>query len=272
MLIASEYIGSVGVGVTGPQFFRAADDKVYVVKLQNNRLGPKVLVNEFIAAKLGEMMGLCFPPSDIIEINEQTFQKEQCPAAPEIRLGRHFASQYLEHTEYVGKNNLYKAVNSIEMAGVLLFDHMFHNADRANNKRNLLIRQENADYKIYAIDNSHLLRSGKWTLDSLHNLGAKIKIYYRYTFGLLLRDCLSPQDFLNYLEKIGDISNEMIEKIVEQIPAEWLPDKLERQGLVGYIKIRRDLSVEIWNLLCSYIPKTRGGGSWLLGRKIPCPS
>ena len=268
MLIAMEHIGSVGVGVTAPQFFRADDEKIYVVKLQNNRLGSKVLVSEFLAAKIGERMGLCFPNSDIILINEQMLQNSPCLIKPMIGFGRHFASQYLENTEYVGEKKLYQAINIAEMAGVLLFDHMFHNADRANNRKNLLIRQENAGYKIYAIDNSHLFRSGKWTLDSLNNLSTKFKPYYRHFNGLLLRDCLSSQDFQPYLEKIAAISNHDIETIVAEIPNEWLPDKPERQALTHFIKIRRDMAEDIKDTLCKYIPISRGGSRWLYGNRI----
>ena len=268
MLIAEEYIGSVGVGVTGPQFFRADDEKVYVVKLQNNRLGSKVLVNEFLAAKFGDIMGLCFPTSDIILINEQMLQKIPSNMIPEVSLGRHFASRYLEHTEYVGEHNLYQALNAPEMAGVMLFDHMFHNADRANNRKNLLIGQEDAGYKIFAIDNSHLFRSGRWTIESLNNLSKKIKPYYRNSYGMLLRDCLSTQDFIPYLEKVVAISNIDIETIVGNIPDEWLPDKLERQALTSFIKLRRDMAKEIWDTLCKYIPIVRGGSRWLYGSRI----
>lgn len=268
MLIAVEYLGSVGVGVTAPQFFRAADEKIYVVKLQNNRLGCKVLVNELVAAQLGKLMGLCFPASGIIEINEQTLQKSQRLMTPEISLGRHFASLYLAHTEYVDKHNLYQGINTAEMAGVMLFDHMFHNADRGNNKKNLLIRQEDTGHKLYAIDNSHLFRSGKWTIESLTNLNTRIKPYYRYSYGILLRDYLSPQDFLPYLEKIATISNKDIETIVESIPTEWLPDQAEKQALVHQIKIGCATAEKIWDTLCKYIPKERGGDRWLYGRII----
>lgn len=243
MLTAVEHLGSVGVGVTSPQFFRAADNNIYIVKLQNNRLGPKVLVNEWIAAKIGAIMELCFPPSDIITINGQ----------------QHFASQYLEHGEYVGKHNLYKVTNIKEMAGIMLFDHIFHNADRTNNRKNLLICQETDGFKIYAIDNSHLFRSGLWTIESLNGLSQKIKTYYRYSFGLLLRDCLSPQDFLPYLEKIITMTKREIEEIVAEIPQEWLTDPNERQALLSYIKLRQSMVEEIWKILCNYIPKARGG-------------
>lgn len=263
MLIATEYLGSVGVGVTDPQFFLANDEKKYVVKLRNNRLSPKVLVSEFIAAKFGELMGLCFPTSGIIEITEQTLQKNQSLMALKISVGRHFASLYLEHTEYVEKHNLPQAINTAEMAGIMLFDHMFHNPDRTKNKRNLLLKQEEVGYKIYAIDNSHLFKSGRWTLESLNNLRTNIKPYCRYSFGILLHDYLSSQDFLPYVEKVATISNEDIETIIEKIPLEWLPNKSEQQGLATHIKLRRDLAEKIWDTLCGYIPKVRGGYRWL---------
>jgi len=268
MLFAVEHLGIVGVGVTGPQFFRADDGNVYIVKLQNNRLGNKVLVSEFLAASFGEIMNLCFPFSDIIEIDEQLLQKSPSLLALDVNPGRHFASQYLEHAEYVRKDNLNKAVNIAEMAGVMLFDHIFHNPDRITNKKNLLIRKEDAGYKIYAIDHSHLFRSGKWTLDSLTTLGRKIKIYYRYSYGLLLKDYLSPQDFLPYMEKVKELSNEHIETIISKIPEEWLPSEPERQALASYIRIRRDMVDAIWDNLCRFIPNSRGGHQWLFGKAI----
>lgn len=266
MLIAIEYLGKVGVGVTSPRFFRADDGNIYVVKLQNNRLGPKVLVSEFLAAKFGEILDLCFPPSGIIEINEQTLQQNPCLLDSDISLGRHFASQYLDRSVYVEKDNLGKAINTAQMAGVMLFDHMFHNADRVS-KKNLLLRQEDTGYKIYAIDNSHLFRSGKWTANSLNILGPKKKVFERYSFKVLLNDYLSPQDFLPYLEKVIKLSDKQIDNIVREIPVEWLPDEAEQQALTHYIKLRRDMAEQIWKKLCRHIPKAHGGLRRLQGKK-----
>ena len=268
MLIATKHMGKVGIGATEPQFFRANDQNTYVVKLQNNRLGPKVLVNELVAAHLGKIMGLSFPTSDIIEINKQTLQENQYLLPPEITVGQHFASLHLKNAEYLGKYNLHKGINTAEMAGIILFDHMFHNVDRANNKKNLLIRQENTGYKLYAIDNSHLFRSGKWTAESLTRLPTRIKPYYRHSFALLLKDYLFPQDFLPYLEKARTICNQDIEKIIKEIPIEWLPDQLERQALSHHIRMGCDAAENIWHALCHCIPKIRGGNRWLYRRTI----
>lgn len=263
MLIATEYLGNVGVGITSPQFFRGNDGQVYIVKLQNNRLGSKVLVNELLAAHLGKIMGLTFPRCEMITIPGKLLQKVQCLTTSEINLEQHIASLYLDSTEYLDTHNISQAINIPQMAGIMLFDHMFHNPDRTTNKKNLLIRQEDMGYKIYAIDHSHLFKSGKWTLESLNQLGTRIKIYCRYSFGMLLKDYLSPQDFIPYLEKAASISKEEIEGIVAKCPTEWLPDHYERQGLVHHIQIRCTMAEKITDTLCQYIPKSRGGGRWL---------
>lgn len=269
MLIAAEHLGSVGVGVTKSQFFRAEDGKIYIVKLKNNLLGPKVLVSEILAAKLGAIMNLCFPPSGIISIPENMLQQSQLLAPMGVSPGQHFASEYLDGAVYVRPDNLDKAVNTAEMAGVMLFDHMFHNPDRTQNKKNLLLRQEQSGWRMYAIDNSHLFKSGKWTCESLKALGPKLQIYYHYSFGQLLRDRLEPHDFLPYLDKVTKLSDEQLDNLVREIPQEWLrADAPEREALASFIKLRRDLAEEIWDRLCKHIPKARGGQRRLHGRII----
>jgi hypothetical protein len=267
MLLAVEYLGKVGVGITMPQFFRADDGNMYVVKLRDNRLEYRVLASELFAAKIGNVMGLCFPPSDIIEIDEDMVQKNSNLMEQGVIPGKHFASRYLEQAEYIGKNRLDKAVNLPEMAGVILFDHVFHNADRAKNQKNLLFQPAgDHQYRIYAIDNSHLFRSSKWTIDTLSNLGTKIKTFYFQHYRTLLKDHLSAQDFIPYLEVVKTISDKQIDTIVQEIPAEWLPGAAERQALADYAKMRRNMADEIWYTLCRFIPRSRGGQRWLFAK------
>lgn len=266
MLTATEYLKSVGVGVTAPQFFRGNDGKIYVVKMQHNRLGTKVLASEFLALKIGELLGLCFPPGGIIQITEDLLQKNPCLLEAGAKPGLHFASQYMDNCRYVGKNDLKQVINTDEMAGVILFDHIFHNKDRTYNRKNLLLRQEPAGYKLYAIDNSHLFRSGNWTIESLARLSKSCKIYYGYSFGRLLKKRLSPQDFHPYLVKITRLRDDQIEGLIGEIPTEWLPGAADRQALADYIKIRRDMVEKIRDELCNRIPRSHGGHKWLRGR------
>jgi len=259
MLTAIEYLRPVGIGATSPQLFRADDGKVYIVKLQNNRLGPKVLANELLGSKLGERMELCFPPAGIIELDNAVIQKNRRLATCHVREGKHFACQYLSHTEYLCGNNLYKAVNKSEMAGVMLFDHMLHNPDRTQNRRNLLLRHEPEGYRIYAIDNSHLFRGALWTVNRLEKMASHIQLNYRRTYGILLKKFLRPEHFEPYLAKIKNISDDEIRCIIDDLPVEWLPLDADRDALYQFLGIQRDKIEKIVNGICSLIPDKHRG-------------
>jgi len=258
MLVALNYLGPVGRGVTRPQLFRADDGKVYVVKLQNNKLGPKVLANELLGTRIGEFLGLCFPPGDVIKLDERVLKGSRRPE----NAGRHFACQFLSDTKYLNPQNLFKAKNKSEMAGVMLFDHLFHNLDRTLNRRNLLLRRETGGYHIYAVDNSHLFRRGAWTQELLENLAPKITINRYRSYGTLLQRWLKPAYFDGYLEKIGHLDDDCLGKMVAEIPQEWLPQDSDRQALRQFVGIRRDMAAEIATCLCALIPdKHRGADS-----------
>lgn len=254
MLTAVEYLGSVGVGVTVPRVFRADDGKKYVVKLQNNPMGTKVLVNEYIACWFGKRMNLCFPPSDLLEIEEQVLQKNRSLKAAKITSKIHFASQYVHSNKYVARNNLYKAVNKSAMAGVMLFDHMFHNIDRTKNRKNLLVSLQDSSYVLYAIDNSHLFVRGRWNSKTLEKLALKISVNRRRAYGWLLTYFFTSADFAPYTAKVKEITNEELAELVESIPQEWLPKIEEREALLTYMIKRCEMVGEITLRLCKSIP------------------
>jgi len=254
MLTALEYLGSVGIGATSPQMFRANDDNIYVVKLQNNRMGTKVLVNEYLACWFGVRLQLCFPPGDFIEIDEQVLRKERRLKAAKISQGPHFASQYIHSNRYVAKKELQNAVNKEAMAGVMLFDHMFHNVDRTKNRKNLLVHRENAVNVLYAIDNSHLFIRGRWNAQLLEKLAEQIIVNRWRAYGWLLKHFLVPKDFAPYAEKVRDISEGELSQLVQSIPQAWLPAEHERGALREYMSKRCNMIDDIVGKLCQSIP------------------
>lgn len=259
MLTAVKYLGAVGLGVTSPQLFRADDGKVYVVKLQNNCLGTKVLVNEYLACQFAGVMDLCFPPGEILYISDKVLEKSRRLKACRASKGPHFASRYIGGSRYVVRSNLYKAVNKAQMAGVMLFDHLFHNPDRTWNRKNLIVHREEPGNVVYAIDNSHLFRRGRWNIDSLAKLESQITLNHRRAYGWLLKHFLTVGDFAPYVAKVKALSDEQVTGLVENIPGQWLPDQAERQALIRYIRVRRDMVEEIAARLCSLIPNVDRG-------------
>lgn len=254
MLKAEKYIRTIGVGVTSPRIFRANDGLFYVVKLQRNRLGPKVLANELLAAKMGEKLDLCFPPGGVMELDSEVILRYPELARDGILPGKQFACLYLPHSYYVDRRKLSKAVNKQQLAGVMLFDHLLHNMDRTWNRKNLLIRREEAGARVYAIDNSHLFMRGRWTVNSLRKLAGRFEVNHCRSYGVLLKHYLKPADFQPYAQAIQQLSNEEIAGFVEQIPLEWLPDQAERLALAEHIISRRNLVPEICRHLFALIP------------------
>ena len=56
-------------GGTQAHLMRGSDGNLYVVKFQTNPIHPRVLANEFLAARLGCWLGLPMPHVDVIEIS-----------------------------------------------------------------------------------------------------------------------------------------------------------------------------------------------------------
>lgn len=253
MLTAVSYLKPVGRGVTAPHLFSADDGESYVVKFQSNKLGPKVLVNEWLAARLGQRWQLCFPPSDMMALSQDVIG--QGHLSYRVQPGVHFASQFIHGCRYLNRFLLHRAVNKAEMAGVILFDHLFHNVDRTRNPRNLLAKQTTTGWRIYAIDHSHLFIRGKWTPDSLEKLVEKVMINNQRFFGALLRRYLQADDFLPFLQAIETTTDADFAAIVNEIPREWLPGDEERELLIRWLSRRRGYAPDIVEQLCRLISR-----------------
>lgn len=260
MLRAKEYLGEVGVGATSPLFFRADDDRIYIVKVISNPLGGKILANEHIAACFGRLWGLPFPKSDFFVITEKWLEEHPQFNDTAITAGVHFASCYLEDVRYVTSDILPAIHNRSSAAGMILFDHLFHNADRSHNRKNMLLMPYDAStYTLYGIDHSHLFRSGRWTDHSLDDWAYRIRLYDQNMYGSFLSDWIYADDFPPYLHMIEETKESVIKEIVRSVPREWLPDIQERKALLHFLRIRFDLVEEIYRKICRRIPPARGG-------------
>lgn len=260
MLFAEEYLGEVGVGATSPLFFRADDEYIYIVKLTSNPLGTKVLVSEQIAAYFGRILHLPFPASDIICITDTWLSKHHEYDDSYITAGYHFASRYLPNVRYATIDRLSAVSNRTELAGMILFDHLLHNGDRARNRKNMLVTTDSTAYPIiYGIDHSHIFHSGRWSIDSLDEWAYRIRSYTENLYGLLLEDHLYAQDFSSYVDTLLRLDDHTLKEILRSVPRAWLPDNEERKALYRFLCIRRDLTAHIYQKILSYIPRERGG-------------
>lgn len=245
MLTAVEYLGKVGVGITGPEFFRADDGEVYVVKRSNNYIGQQVLVSEILAAKFGQKLNLPFPAGDIIQLNY--FMSSKQTFSP---FG--FASAYIHSAQYATVENIRQTKNFKEIAGIILFDHFFHNADRTNNRKNLLVAEKENQLFLYGIDHSHLFKTGRWNEESLSGIAEQTNIYANNLYGNLLNAYLTQDDFLQYIDMIKNLSSEDIDAFLTIIPTAWLAQASVKKALSNFISARCRLIDKIAEVIFNF--------------------
>lgn len=244
MVILRRDMGAIGVGVTAPRLMLGADGHLYVVKLMNNKVGPKALANEWLGWRLARRIGLCVPRCEQVEVTRSLLVRSPRLRKVHAAEGVHFGSRYLAGCEYVGRGVMQRAVNKDEVVGVMLFDHLLYNDDRTLNRKNFLARWEGRGYHIYAIDHSHLLGSGRWSAESLLRRSETDSVNQRRVFGWLLRYHLTKDKLAPYVTRILSITEDEVRAVLEEIPPEWLTEA-ERDVVLRFWQMRQREVVDI---------------------------
>lgn len=249
MIVLQKDHGKIGVGVTSPRLMEGAGGKLYVVKLAENRVGVKALANEWLGWRLGKRIGLPVLQSEMVRLaprvlSSPTF-RGTC-ASDDV----HFATRYLASSEYVGRRAMMCAVNKDEVVGAMLFDHLLCNEDRTLNRKNLLARRERCGVRIYAIDHSHLLGSGRWTAESLLTRATDIALNRRLAYGWLIRHYVTREHLKPYVERILSIHAEEVKAILQEMPTVWLGQE-DKEAVETFWQIRRTLVGEIAEKIAS---------------------
>ena len=237
-------LGAMGVGVTSPRLMLGEDGRHYVVKLMQNKVGPKVLANEWLGFRLARRIGLCVPRGEMVCIPSALIHKNRYLRKVRADEGVHFGSRYLSGCEYVGRCVMRLAVNKDEVVGTMLFDHLLYNDDRTLNRKNFLARREGRGYRVYAIDHSHLFGSGRWTEASLLRRSASHTVNERRAFGWLLRHYLTREKLAPYVERILSVKSDEVAEMIAEIPPAWLTDR-ERDIILRFWQARRQQVGEV---------------------------
>lgn len=244
MIVLRKDHGRIGVGVTAPRLMEGADGKLYVVKLAANRVGKKVLANEWLGYRLGEKLRLPIPRGAMVRFAPRLLEASpalgKLSAADEV----HFATRYLADCEYVGRRTIMCAVNKDEVVGAMLFDHFLYNEDRTLNRKNLLARRERCGIRIYVIDHSHLLGSGRWTAETLLMRAEKVTVDRRLAYGWLLRHYVTGERLMPHLQRILSIKAAEVEDILHEIPTAWLGDA-DKEAVLCFWQMRSSKAEEI---------------------------
>lgn len=248
---AKTYLGRMHSGRSKPLLFEADDDILWVVKYKNNPQGLRMLVNEWVASNLTQLLGLPNPGCSLIMLNEKLLEIANIfipGTATKVQAGLSFGSRYISNADNnPTRYQMGRLDNADMIPGIIVMDTWIDNPDRddrGGNFSNVIVSPSSvrSRYTLHLIDLGKV-GSSKWTANELtkrintFNLRGCNRL-----FAQLIPGRLAFQPFLDVLESV---SAEEIESVVSTVPDEWNLNQEEAATLVKFLKQRKNLVREI---------------------------
>ena len=203
---------------------RCADGFYYVVKFQNNPQHTRVLVNDWLGTRLGEMIGLPMPAVAIVDVHpwlvEHTpdLRLELCGQRRMITAGLSFGSRYVvaptegQVYDYLPEPMMGQVRNVRDFAGVLALDKWTCNA----NGRQAAFWKKGREHKFHAsfIDQGYCFNAGEWSFPDapLRGVFGRNDVYASVT---------GWESFEPWLSRIETFPESSVWPLAEEIPPEW---------------------------------------------------
>lgn len=219
-LCAVEHVRRMS-GASQSHLIRASDDRYYIIKVQNNPQGVRVLANEMLGTSLARLLGLPAPAVVTIDVCEKLIRyseemvvelqygSEPCQAG--LCCGLEFnAHGFVFLPNFFPPEGL---ENWTDILGMLVFDKWTSNSDR----RQLMFHRERPAelHRATMIDQGDCFCREKWIFsdDPIVGLGDCRKFFYRVT-GL--------QDFELWFHRLeNEINLSTLREVASTIPPEW---------------------------------------------------
>jgi len=119
---AALHLGAVRQGGSGAQLYKVNDrNETYIVKLKGNSQGIRVLYNEYVSGRLGEVIGVPFGEHVLVEVDALLHPRDGEPNVPRREPGIQFGTLYypFAQTDII---QLRMARNYREFPSVVVFD------------------------------------------------------------------------------------------------------------------------------------------------------
>jgi hypothetical protein len=211
-------------GGSQSQLLRASDGQYYVTKFQNNPQHVRVLANEMLATRLGQLLGLPVPRVTAIEVcdwliaHTNDLRMDVAGLRTPFKSGCHLASTYVGDPtkghlfDYLPEGLLQQVTNLGDFARVLVLDKWTGNADG----RQVIFTQESKrrSYKAIFIDQGYCFNAGEWSFPDSPLRG----VYARNPVYEHIKGWEAFEPALTCAEQM-DI--DQIWRIAAEIPAEW---------------------------------------------------
>jgi hypothetical protein len=214
---AARYVLPFRQGGSVPALVEADDLGLYVVKLRGASQGPKVLVAELVAGEVARAAGLLLPEIVFVDLDRELAESELDPeifapleASAGLNLGLDYLPGSITFDPVVGP-----APDAATASRIVLFDAFVTNVDRTPRNTNLLCWHE----RLWLIDHGASLyfHHGWRPSDRLEGSNDP---FVEVAQHVLLPWAGALGAAAAHLGAV--VTNELIDRVVEQIPASWL--------------------------------------------------
>jgi HipA-like kinase len=222
---------------------RCADGNYYVVKFQNNPQHTRVLVNDWLGTRLGEMIGLPMPAVAVVDVHpwlvEHTpeLRWELCGQRKMMPAGLSFGSRYVvaptegQVFDYLPEAAMAQVRNVRDFAGALALDKWTCNA----NGRQAAFWKKGRERKftVSFIDQGYCFNAGEWSFPDapLRGVFGRNDVYACVT---------GWPSFEPWLSRIENFPESSVWALAEEIPPEWYGGEMEDlQRLLSKLLERR---------------------------------
>ena len=243
----------LGNGCTVPYVVWCNDGKKYVVKFPGNPNGDKALINEYISSKLCEYLNLPIMEFKLISVKKENYTENMDQDIMPIE-GTAFGTIYDDDLLTVlNSGELQKASNCYDSIKILIFDLLIGNYDR--NKGNLMINPKSK--KVIMIDHTHIFNIGViwdcYQLERLEKEPFDISNLNKFNYNNIINSIVYNEQFyfeLNeFVIKVKNISRSYVEKILKELPNDWIISDKEKESIINFIINRFKRINEILELL-----------------------
>ncbi len=213
-VVATRYVTPLREGGSLPAIVEADDEGMYVLKFRGAGQGAKALIAELVAGEIARAIGLPVPEIVFVDLDTELARTEPDPEIQDLikaSAGLNLALDYLPGAMMF--DPVADRPDSELASAVVWFDAYMANVDRTPRNTNMLMWHR----KLWLIDHGAALY--------FHHRWDDFSKRSRDAFTLIKDHVLLP--FADSLEATDAtltvlITPEMIERIVQQIPDDWL--------------------------------------------------
>ncbi|WP_102344937.1 HipA family kinase [Bacillus sp. Marseille-P3661] len=230
-----QLVESIKQGYSKPQNILFSNGRQYAVKFKNNPSGTRILVNEYIAGRLGQILSLPIVPFEVVKINDDFINEHPILLQRKFTSGSQFASLFIDNCiqlERDSQNENITVSNKNHLAKIIVFDLWIGNTDRKEN--NVLLEPNGqGEYFLYMIDHGRCFSNAKWTVKTLEKM-PKLEVtlnVHKWFAGLLQ----SENEIQSAIKEIMNIPEEIIRDVIQSIPDDWDVTVSEREALVAHL-------------------------------------